>query len=165
MNTGHLESFTGLVQLIIIIILIILIDTTTMTTDTQHYIGRVDTATRWIVSLNIFSDCKRYVFSSIFYWRRLVSLAYLVARSQFSNEPPPAPPPQSTVHSPSSEVRLGSTLLAPPPSKRVCSDAVWPHITANLTSCVVGWQLHILPPPGSPPGHIKLTFLVIVVTI
>ena len=93
MNTGHLESFTGLVQLIIIIILIILIDTTTMTTDTQHYIGRVDTATRWIVSLNIFSDCKRYVFSSIFYWRRLVSLAYLVARSQFSNEPPP--PPQS----------------------------------------------------------------------
>ena len=72
MNTGHLESFTGLVQLIIIIIIIILIiliintttittTTTTTVTDTQHYIGRVDINTRWIVCLNIFSDCKRYL--------------------------------------------------------------------------------------------------------
>ena len=59
MNTGHLESFTGLVQLIIIII-----NTTTITTpvtDTQHYIGPVEINTRWIVCLNIFSDCKRYL--------------------------------------------------------------------------------------------------------
>ena len=47
MNTGHLESFTGLVQLIIIIIIIIInmtSMTTTMTTntDTQHYIILVE---------------------------------------------------------------------------------------------------------------------------
>ena len=51
MNTGHLESFTGLVQLIILILILILI-LTTMTTvpNTPHcnLIVRVETNTRWI---------------------------------------------------------------------------------------------------------------------
>ena len=49
MNTGHLESFTGLVQLIILILILIL---TTMTTvpNTPHcnLMVRVETNTRWI---------------------------------------------------------------------------------------------------------------------